>query len=150
MGERVMPGEAEQHAERSRRDLGIQPTARRVGGRRDVQLFAPQFRRGVHLDHPERDRPVDLSAQALHPVQFLLGRDDVLACHSLRSQLEDGLAAGRHGPAEPEQLVLGGIGSRNRLAVDGAVTDGARGRKAQRAGLDRFLHQARHRRNVVR
>jgi hypothetical protein len=63
------------------------------------------------------------SISAPHPLQFLLGRDDVLTRNSLRGQFEDGLAAGRHGPAQTEQFVLGGKGSRNGLAVHGAVAD---------------------------
>ena len=53
MGERVMAGEAEQHAERSRGDLGIQLAACRMSRRRDVELFAPEVRRRVDLDHAE-------------------------------------------------------------------------------------------------
>ena len=44
MGERVVAREAEQHAERARRDLRVQPTACRVRGRGDVQLLAPEVR----------------------------------------------------------------------------------------------------------
>jgi hypothetical protein len=125
VGERVVPVEAEQHPERSRGDLRIQPAACRVRRRRDVQLFAPEVRSGVHLDHAERDRAIDLSAQPLHPFQLLLGRDDVFAGHALRSQLEHRLASRGHRPAEPEQFILGGIGSRHRFAVDGAVPERA-------------------------
>ena len=44
---------------------------------------------------------------------------------TLRGQLEHGPTACRHRSPEPEQFILGGIGSRNRLAVDGSVTDRA-------------------------
>jgi len=37
----------------------------------------------------------------------------------------------REGAADPEELVLGGIGARHRLAVDGPVGQGARGREAE-------------------
>ena len=149
MGERVMPVEAEQHAERPRGDLRVQPAAGGVRGRRDVQLLAPEIRGGVDLDHAERDRAVDLSAQPLHPLQLFLRGDDVFAGHALRSQLEYRLTAGGHRPAQPEKLIFRGIGSRYRFTVDGAVTNRARSRKAQRPSLDRFLHQPRHRRDVV-
>ncbi len=112
-------------------------------------MFAPEVRRRVDLDHAERDRPVDLGAQALHPLQFLLGRDDVLAGDALRGQLEDGPPAGCHGPAEAEQLVLGGERSGNRLAVDGSVAERARRREAQRTGLDGLLHEPGHRGDVL-
>ena len=125
MRERVMAGEAEQHAERSRRDLGIQLAACRMSRRRDVQLFAPKVGRRVDLNHAERDRAVDLRAKALHPLQLFFRRDDVLAGNSLRGQLEDGSTARGHRPAESEQFVLRGIGAGNRLAVDGPVTDRA-------------------------
>ena len=104
---------------------GIQLTARRMRCRRDVELFSPEVRCRVDLDHAERDGSVDLGAQALHPLQFLLGRDDVLAGDPLRGQLEDRPPACRHGSAESEQLILCGIGSGNRLAVHGAVPQGA-------------------------
>ena len=149
MGERVVAREAEQHAERSRGDLGIQLAARRVRRRRDVQLFAPEVRCRVDLDHAERDGAVDLRAKALHPLELLLGRDDVLARDPLRGQLEDRPATCGHRPAEPEQFVLGGIGARHRLAVHCPVTDGARRREAERAGLDALLHDACHRRDVL-
>ncbi len=96
-----------------------------MGGRRDVQLFAPEVGRRVDLDHAERDRAVDLRAEALHPVQLFLRRDDVLARNPLRGQLEHGPAARGHRPAESEQFILCGIGAGNRLAVDGPVTDRA-------------------------
>ena len=38
--------------------------------------------------HRHRDWPVDLRAEALHPVQFLLGRDDVFAGDPLRGKFE--------------------------------------------------------------
>ena len=117
--------------------------------RRDVQLLAPEVGRRVDLDHAERDRPVDLGAQALHPLQFLLGRDDVLAGDALRGQLEDGPPAGRHGSAESEQFVFCGERSGNRLAVDGSVAERARRREAERTGLDGLLHEPGHRRDVV-
>ena len=125
MGERVVARKAEQHAERARGDLRVQLAARRVGRRRDVQLFSPEVRRRIDLDHAERDGPVDLGAQALHPLQFLLGRDDVLARDALRGQFEDRPPARGHGSAEPEQLVLCGEGAGYRLAVHGAVTERA-------------------------
>ncbi len=128
---------------------GYSSTARRMSRRRDVQLFAPEVGCRVDLDHAERDGPVDLGAQALHPLQFLLGRDDVLAGDSLRGQLEDRLPAGRHGSAESEQFVLCGEGSGNRFAVHGAVAERARRREAERAGLDGLLHEPGHRRDVL-
>jgi hypothetical protein len=82
-------------------------------------------------------------------LQFFLGRDDVLAGHALRRQLEHRLTAGGHRPTESEQLIFRGIGPRYRFTVDRAVADRARGRKAQRPNLDRFPHQTCHRRDVV-
>ena len=118
-----MAGESEQHPERPRRDLRIQLATRRVGGRGNIELFAPEVGVGVDLDQRERQGPLDLGAQASHPLQFLLRRDDVLACCALRGQLENGLAAGCHRPAEAEHLVFGGKGARHRLAVHGPVGD---------------------------
>ena len=74
---------------------------------------------------PNEIGPVDLGAEALHPLQLLLRRDDVLARNSLRGQLEDGPPACGHRPAEAEQFVLCGIGAGNRLAVHGPVADRA-------------------------
>ncbi len=149
MAEAVVALEADHHAERARRDLGVQPAARRVRVRGEVQHLAPQVRVGVHLDQRERHRSVDLAAQPPHPVQFLLRGDDVLARGSLRGQLEHRLAAGRHGAAKTEQLVLGGERAGHGLAVHRAVSHRARRRESERPGFDRFGDQSAHRRDVL-
>ena len=53
VAEAVMTLESEHHAERAGRDLGVQPAARRVRVRGEVQHLAPQFRIGVDLDQRE-------------------------------------------------------------------------------------------------
>ena len=58
---------------------GYNSTARRVRGCGDVELLAPEVGVGVDLDQRKRQGSLDLGAQALHPLEFLLGRDDVLA-----------------------------------------------------------------------
>jgi hypothetical protein len=45
--------ESDHHAERPRRNLRIQPAARRMRGCGQIQLLAPQVRVGVHLDQRE-------------------------------------------------------------------------------------------------
>src|SRR6185312_12389466 len=100
-------------------------TTRRVRRCGDVELFAPEVWRRVDLDHAERDRTVDLRAEALHPLQLFLRRDDVLARDALWRKLEDGPPARGHRAAEAEQLILCGIGAGNRFAVDGPVSDRA-------------------------
>ena len=59
------------------------------------------------------------------------------------------MATGGHRAAQCEQLVLGGIGARDGFTVDGPVRLGARGREAQRAGLDGLLDDARHSGDIV-
>ena len=139
MGEAVVALEADHHAERPRRDLRVQPTARVMRGRREVQLLAPQVRVGIDLDQRERDRSVDFAAQPPHPLQFLLRPDDVLARGSLGGQFEHRLAAGRHGPAETEQFVLGGEGAGTGSPSIARWPMRARRRKSERAGLDRLV-----------
>jgi hypothetical protein len=99
VGEGVVAGEAEQHAERPGGDLGVQPAARLVCGRRHVELLAPQVGVGVDLDEREAQRAVDLAAEPPHPLEFLLGCDDVLARRPLRRQFEHRPAACGHRPA---------------------------------------------------
>ncbi len=67
------------------------------------------------------------SGQAAHPVHFLDRCHDVLSGHARRCQLEDPRTQLAQGGADPEQLVLGRVGPGDRLAVDGAVGDGAGG-----------------------
>ncbi|CAG7209929.1 hypothetical protein PICSAR30_03446 [Mycobacterium avium subsp. paratuberculosis] len=149
VAETVMALEPDHHAERARRDLRVQAGAGRVRIGGQVQHLAPQVRVGVHLDQRERHRPVDLAAEPAHPVQLLLGPDDVLARGPLRGQLEHRLTAGRHGAAQTEQLLLGGERAGHGLAVHRAVAHRARRGEAERAGLDRLADQPAHRLDVV-
>jgi hypothetical protein len=89
-------------------------------------LFAPQVGVGVDLDQGEAQRAVDFLTEAAHPFQFLSGRDDILSCRALRGEFEHRTAAGRGGPPEREQFVLGGERSGDGFAVHGAVGQGAR------------------------
>ncbi len=149
MGERVVAGKTEQHPERPRGDLRIQPTSRGVRGRRNRQLLAPERRSGVDLNQRERDRAIDLAGQPLHPREFSLRGQNVFARNAFRRELEHRLSAGSHRPTEAEQFVFRGESPRNRLAVHRAVSQGSRRRKAQRPGLNGLAHQARHRIDVL-
>ena len=149
MGEGVVAGEAEQHAEGAGSELGVHPDPVVECLPGDVELLAPQVRGGLGLHHRERQRAVDLGGQPDHPVQFLHRTVQAFTRGARRCDLEDRLTAGRHRPSEREQFVLGGIGARHRFAVDGPVRLGAGGRKAQRPSLDRLLHDACHRCDVI-
>ncbi len=150
VSERVVAGEAEQHAERARRDLRVHLDPVLEGLTRTIQLFPPEVRGARRLDHGERHRPFDLGRQPGHPLEFPYRRlGGALAGHTLRGHLEHRTAAGGHRPAEAEQFVFGGVGAGHRLAVDGAVPLGARRREAERAGLDGLLDDSGHRRDVV-
>ena len=126
VGERVVSGEAEQHAERPCGDLGVELDAvlERLAG--TIQHVPPQVREPGRLDHAERHRPLDLGRQPGHPVQLphahLCG---ALTGDAFRRHLEHRPAARGHRPARAEQLLLGRVRSGHRLAVDGAVALGA-------------------------
>ena len=64
-------------------------------------------------------------------------------------ELEDPGAQLTQGGADAEQLVLGRVGARDGLTVDGPVGDGARGGEPERAGGHGFLDDRVHRRDVV-
>ncbi len=135
---------ARQQAEAPAGHLGPQVGTVVDGPQRLVHQLAPQAGGVVHLDQGEGHRAVDRRRQAPHPVHLLLRGDDVLAGRSGRGQLEDSGAELAQGGPDAEQLVLGGVGAGDRLAVDGPVGDGARGREAQCAGGDRLLHHLLH------
>ena len=149
VGEGVVAGEAEQHAERAGGELRVHPDPVVEGPPRDVELLAPQVGGGLGLHHRERQRAVDLRGEPDHPVQLLQRAVQALTRGARRCDLEHRLTAGRHRPSEREQFILGGIRPRHRFAVDGPVRLGARGRKAQRPSLDRLLHDACHRGDVI-
>jgi hypothetical protein len=71
-----------------------------------------------------------------------VGRNEVLAARAHRRELEHRASALGHRTTDAEQLVLRGERAGDRLAVHRAVTERARGGEPQRAGLDRFLHDA--------
>ena len=126
MGERVVPRKPQQHPERPGRDLRVQPAARLVRGRREIQLLTPEVRVGIDLDQREAQRAVDLLPEPAHPLQFDLRRNDVLARSPLGRQLEHRATACGERPTEREQLILGGEGSRHRLTVHRPVRQRAR------------------------
>ena len=130
-------------------DLGPQVGALGDGPQRLVHELAPQVGGRVHLQEGEGHRATDGGRQAPHPVDLLRRADDVLAGHSGRRQLEDPGAELAEGGADAEQLVLGGEGSRDGLAVDGQVGDRPRGGEAEGPGGDGVLHDGLHRLDVL-
>ncbi len=136
-----MPG---QEAEAAAGHLGPQVGTLVDGPQRLVHQLAPQVGRGVDLDEGEGDRAVDGGRQPAHPVDLELRGHDVLAGRARRGQLEDAGAQFAERGADAEQLVLGGVGAGDRLAVDGQVGDGARRREAEGAGGDRLLDHLLH------
>jgi len=77
------------------------------------------------LDQGERDRAPGLLGEPDHPLHLALGSREVLTHHPRRRELEHAGPRVGEGPAEGEQLVLGGERARHRLAVDRPVRDGA-------------------------
>ncbi len=141
---------SDQQAERAPRDLRIdlRAVAHRVRG--ELEQLAPELRRGVDLEHRERDRPARLGREAAHPVELGLRRDDVLARCARARELEHAAPElAEHAP-EPEQLVLGRERAGHGLARDRAVRDRARRGEAERARGDALLHDRGHLRDVVR
>ena len=149
VGEGVIPLKTEQHAERPGGELRVHANPVIECRTGDIELLTPEVGCRLGLHHRERHRPVDLSREADHPVEFTHRTVDVLPRRAVRCHLEHRLAAGGHRSPECEQLVLGGIGTRDGFTVDGPVGLGAGGREAQRAGLDRLLDDARHAGDVL-
>ena len=144
VGEGVIPLKAEQHAERPGGELRVHANPVIECRTGDIELLAPEVGRRLGLHHRKRHRPVDLSREADHPVEFAHRPVDVLPRRAVRCHLEHRLAAGGHRAAQREQLILGGIGARDGFAVDGPMGFGAGCREAQCTSLDRLLDDARH------
>ena len=107
-------------------------------GHRFGQQLGPQVGVRVHLEQGEGHRSADGRREPAHPVHLLLRVGDVLAGDAGRRQLEDPGPELAQGPADPEQLVLGGEGPGHGFAVDGPVGDGARGRHTEGPGGHRL------------
>ena len=86
-----------------------------------------------------------ISARELaHPGDLELRRIRVVAGDAGRRDFVDAGAEFLERLTDAEQLVLGGEGARDRLAVDRPVRKRPRGGEAQRAGLETFLDDRRH------
>ncbi len=86
----------------------------------------------------------DGGGQPPHPVHLFFGGDDVLTGRPCRRQLEHASAELSQRAPDAEQLVLCGVGPRNRLSVDGQVGKGPRRRETERSGADRLLDHLLH------
>ena len=130
------------------------PTAARSGARRPgatagprrprpratPRAARPRGRARVDLEHGEGHRPADGRRQAAHPVHLACGVGDVLAGRAGRGQLEDARCRARARALPiPNSSSSAAKVPGHRLAVDGPVGDGARGRETQGPGGDRLL-----------
>ncbi len=138
---RVVPG---QDPGRAPRDLGEQ--AGPLGARleRCRQLLAPQLGVVVGLEQHVGHGTVDGGREPAHPVDLVPGVLEHLAGRAQRGQLEDAGAGLAQGGTDAEEFVLGGEGPGDQLAVDGAVSHGARGGEAEGAGADGLEHNGAH------
>ena len=137
----VMPG---QDPGGAAGDLGVEAGPLLAGFERGGQLGPPQLRLVVDLEEHVGHRAVDLGREPAHPVDFLDGVEQELAGRAHGCQLEDAGAGLGQRAADAEELVLGGVGARDRLAVDGPVPDGARGGEPQCPGPDGLEHDGPH------
>ena len=73
----------------------------------------------------ETGRSISADSFAIQSISRMRRLGRTLARGALRSHFEYGPTAGRHRAAQTEQLGLGRVRARDRLAVDGAVPLGA-------------------------
>ena len=155
--------QSEQQTERPAGHLGValRPVAARL--ERFGQQHLPLARIILYLVHAERDGAPDLGGQLAHPRHLDRSLDHVLTVGPGGRQLEDtgpGVAQGiaqcedpgpefPEGAADTEQLVLGGKGARDRLAVHGPVAQHPGGRDPKCARLDGLADDGAHLRDVV-
>ncbi len=95
------------------------------------------------------DGSAGVLGQAAHPCHLPVGGGEVLSLDAGRSELEHTAPGPGQGVAEREQLVVGGEGAGDRLAVDRLVQDRAAGRHPDRPRLHRFLHDGAHAVQIV-
>ena len=115
-----------------------------------AQHLAPRLGCVVVLGQPEADRAAGLRRELAHPGDLAFGRQQVLTHHPGRSQLDDAGAELAEYATDTEELVLRGEGAGDRLAVDGRMQLGTRGREAERARPDPGAHDLGHPRDVFR
>ena len=122
VAEGVMGLQADQHAERARRDLRVQPAPCRVGvGGPGPAARATASGAGSSWSSAKRHRPADLGRQPPHPGHPRSGPTRSSPADPGGASSKIARPPARQGPADPEQLVLGGERAGHRLAVHGAV-----------------------------
>ena len=84
--------------------------------------------------------------QALDHLELALGAGRV----EVGDELDDAAARVLHAERDAQQLGLGGAQRRRRIALHGAMVEGARGREAERAGAHRLGRERAHARHLVR
>ena len=122
VGEGVVAGKAEQHAERPRGDLRVEPTAcvRVRPPRCRAARATGRGRRRPGSARSDTGRSISAPSRGIHS-SSCLGATMSSPAAPCGREFEDRLAACRHRAAEAEQFVLGGVRAGHRLAVHGAV-----------------------------
>ena len=134
----------EQQPDRARGDLRRDRQPARGSLVDGVERLAPAPRRLVVLGDRERHRDFGVLRHPQHHRQvFIEGRQ-------IQHELEHAAAGLVHGAGNRRQLILAGLQRRRVVAGRGAVVEGARGRKAQRAGAHGIAGQRRHGAVVLR
>ena len=133
-------GGLEPHHQRGRlaRHLGDEPRAAPVGGHPTVDPLAPQLRREVGLQHLVRHGHAGPQRDLRHPGELV-----VEVAHVARHR-EDPVPRLAERLADSHQLVGRRGGAGGELTVLGPVQDGARGRRADGAGVHRLAHDRGH------
>ena len=107
--------EAQEEPGGPRRDLSHELGALGVGTLGRLEQALPLRRIEIVLQQRERHGAPAVEREALHPRELgLFGRE-------IRGHLEDAAAGLGHAATDPDDLVLGGERSGDRLAVDGPV-----------------------------
>ena len=154
--ERGPIGETEQHTDASRRGLGTDVGAGRIGLGDQFEPVPPAVGVGAVLHETEGDRAARADRQLLHPRHLTLDDGAVLlADHAVdlavvvNCTLEHALAQSAHDLTDGEQLLRSGPRAGYLTAVGGLVQVGPRRGEAERAADQGLLDEPAHREDVL-
>ena len=138
--------QALQHADRPRRHLRLGGMALGRQPLDQAEQAAPALGLGMALRQRHRERPARRGEQPLDHLELALGVGRI----EVGDEFDDAPARILHAERDAQKLGFGGAQRGRRIALHGAMVQGARGREAERAVAHRLGREGAHARHLFR